>query len=111
MSDSPRRRPGTEARRRRPAQPASVDRPKTASPDRRRLPRSGPAPDDRFCRYLVTSMRNGVIAFRRDGTIALMNEEAYRMFNLTRGADGDVGRPFSDVLRDWPAVIRVLSSA
>ncbi len=56
-------------------------------------------------------MRNGVIAVRRDGTIALMNDEAYRIFGLQKSAGGDLGRPFSDVLREWPAVIRVLSSA
>ena len=78
--------------------------------ERRRVARSGPAPDDRFFRYLVTSMRNGVIAVRRDGTLALMNDEAYRIFALTR-RPGDIGRPFSDVLREWPAIIRVLSSA
>jgi len=55
-------------------------------------------------------MRNAVIAFRRDGTIALMNDEAYRIFGLTRRPD-DLGRPFSEVLREWPAVIRVMSSA
>ena len=53
-------------------------------------------------------MRNGVIAFRRDGTLALMNDEAYRIFGLTRSA-GDVGRPFADVLRERPEIIRVLS--
>ena len=56
-------------------------------------------------------MRNGVIAFRRDGTIALMNDNAYRIFNLTESPGGDIGRPYSEVLRDWPAVIRVMSSA
>jgi signal transduction histidine kinase len=55
-------------------------------------------------------MRNGVIAVHRDGSLALMNEEAYRSFGLARG-DGDVGRPFSEVLRERPAVIRVLTSA
>jgi len=80
------------------------------SPDRRRTPRSGPAPDDRFFRYIVSSTRNGVIAFRRDGTIALMNDEAYRIFGVTR-SDTDVGRPFSDVLHERPAIIRVLASA
>ena len=55
-------------------------------------------------------MRNGVIAFRRDGTLALMNDEAYRMFGLTRGAD-DIGRPFADVLHDRPEVVRVLTGA
>ena len=55
-------------------------------------------------------MRNGVIAFRRDGTLALMNDEAYRIFGLTPSA-GDVGRPFADVLRECSEIIRVLSGA
>ncbi len=55
-------------------------------------------------------MRNGVIAFRRDGTLALMNDEAYRIFALTR-QKGDLGRSFGEVLRDRPAVIRVLAVA
>jgi signal transduction histidine kinase len=78
--------------------------------DRRSVQRSGPAPDDRFFRYIVSSTRNGVIAFRRDGTLALMNDEAYRIFGLTPGPH-DVGRPFSEVLHDRPAIIRVLASA
>ena len=68
------------------------------------------APDDRFFRQLVGSMRNGVIAIHRDGTLALMNDEAYRIFSLTRSA-GDVGRPFSEVFRERPDLIRVLSGA
>lgn len=55
-------------------------------------------------------MRNGVIAFRRDGTLALMNDEARRIFGLTP-SEGDVGRPFADVLRERPEIIRVLSGA
>jgi signal transduction histidine kinase len=55
-------------------------------------------------------MRNGVIAIRRDGSLALMNSEAYRIFSLTRRPD-DVGRPFGDVFRDHPDVARVVSSA
>jgi signal transduction histidine kinase len=55
-------------------------------------------------------MRNGVIAFRRDGTLALMNDEAYRIFGLTPST-GDVGRPFADVLRGSHDIIRVLSGA
>jgi signal transduction histidine kinase len=68
------------------------------------------AADDRFFRHIVNSMRNGVIAFRRDGTLALMNAEAYRIFGLSP-APGDLGRPFVDVLRDRPEVIRALSAA
>jgi signal transduction histidine kinase len=55
-------------------------------------------------------MRNGVIAVHRDGSIALMNDEAYRIFSLAK-QPRDVGRPFSDVFRDRPDVIRVLSGA
>jgi signal transduction histidine kinase len=55
-------------------------------------------------------MRNGVIAIRRDGTIALMNDEAYRIFALTP-RPGDVGSSFSDVLRSRPDVTRVLGGA
>jgi signal transduction histidine kinase len=55
-------------------------------------------------------MRNGVIAFRRDGTLALMNDEAYRIFGLTPSAN-DVGRPFADALRERQEIIRVLSGA
>ena len=71
---------------------------------------AGSAPDDRFFRHVVHGMRNGVIAFHRDGRLALMNDEAYRIFGLTR-SPRDLGRPFADVLRVRPAVIRVLSSA
>src|SRR3982074_772141 len=97
--------PRPEARARR-APATTSDR----RPERRATPRSGPAPDDRFFRHIVSSMRNGVIAFRRDGTLALMNDEAYRFVGLPREAD-DGGRPFADVLRERPAIIRVLSSA
>src|ERR1700704_3249331 len=70
----------------------------------------GVAPEDRFFRHIVSSMRNGVIAFRRDGTLALMNDEAYRIFGLKPSAS-DTGRPFADVLVARPEIIRVLSGA
>ena len=53
-------------------------------------------------------MRNGVIAIHRDGTLALMNDEAYRIFSLTRRGS-NVARPFSEVFRERPDLIRVLS--
>jgi len=68
------------------------------------------ATDDRFFRHVVSSMRNGVIAIRRDGTVALMNDEAYRIFSLARRPD-DIGRPFGELFRDHPDVARVVSSA
>jgi signal transduction histidine kinase len=67
-------------------------------------------PDDRFFRHIVSSMRNGVIAFRRDGTLALMNADGYRIFGLTPSSN-DVGRPFADVFATCPEIIRVLSGA
>jgi len=91
--------------RRRPAGPRS----EISRPDRRALARPVAA-DDRFFRHIVSSMRNGVIAFRRDGTLALMNDEAYRIFALERSR-ADLGRPFSEVLRERPAVIRVMAGA
>src|SRR5438046_7617708 len=103
MSDMPQqtdRRPG----RRPPTSPPSPVR-----PERRAAIRLASA-DDRFFRHIVSSMRNGVIAFRRDGTLALMNDEAYRTFDLTPSPT-DLGRPFADVLRERPEVVRVLSSA
>ncbi len=66
------------------------------------------APDDRFFRQIVRSMRNGVIAFHRDGTLALMNDEAYRIFGLTK-TEADIGRPLADVLRDRPTIMRALA--
>jgi nitrogen-specific signal transduction histidine kinase len=66
--------------------------------------------EDPFFRHIVGSLRNGVIAYHRDGTLALMNDEAYRIFSLTRH-DGDIGRPFTDVLAERPAAVRVLASA
>lgn len=67
-------------------------------------------PDDRFFRHLVGSMRNGVIAIHRDGALALMNAEAYRIFALEHDA-GDVGRPFAEIFRGRPDLVRVLSGA
>jgi PAS domain S-box-containing protein len=91
--------------RRRQASPSSG-----AGSTERRATARHPGADDRFFRHIVNSMRNGVIAFRRDGTLALMNDEAYRIFGLSPAA-GDLGRPFADVLRERPEVIRVLSGA
>ena len=78
--------------------------------ERRGKPRADQTPDDRFFRYLVSNMRNGVLAYRRDGTIALMNDEAYRIFGLKK-SESDIGRAYAEVFRERPAVIRVLSSA
>src|SRR5437763_3348755 len=99
MPEMPQRRPRTGR------SPVSGTTGATAE---RRLASRLTSPDDRFFRHIVDSMRNGVIAFRRDGTLALMNDEAYRIFALDR-SPGDVGRAYVDVLRERAPVIRVLS--
>ena len=85
----------------------------------RRVPGPVPAPsatvppadaEDRFFRHIVSSMRNGVIAVRRDGTLMLMNAEAYRIFSVTPQPD-DIGRPFADVLKTRGDIVRVLTAA
>ena len=65
---------------------------------------------DRFFRDMVASMRNGVLAVTRDGAVAVMNDEAYRIFGLSPDP-GDIGRPFADVLRSHPDMVRVITSA
>jgi PAS domain S-box-containing protein len=68
------------------------------------------SPDDRFFRHLVASMRNGVIVIRRDGTLALINDEGCRIFGISP-SPRDIGRPFSEVFRERPQLVRVLSGA
>lgn len=89
-----------------PRKRRALDEPASATP----RPDAAGVPDDRFFRHLVGSMRNGVIAIHRNGTLALMNDEAYRIFALTREAD-DLGRSFSEVFRQRPDLVRVLSGA
>ena len=64
---------------------------------------------DRFFRRLVAGMRNGVLAYKRDGTLALINDEAYRIFGVAPNRN-DLGRPVAEVLRDHPELLRVLHS-
>ncbi len=65
---------------------------------------------DAFFRQMVTGMRNGVIAITRDGRLAVINDEAYRVFGITRNPD-DIGQPAATVLKPHPEVIRTLAAA
>ncbi|MPZ19090.1 MAG: PAS domain-containing protein [Luteitalea sp.] len=60
-----------------------------------------------FFRALIANLQNGIIAITRDGRLALMNEAAYRALGI-RARSTDVGRPFGEVLRSVPEVVRVL---
>ncbi len=80
-----RRAPDTAPRRANPRTRRARPRPKRLGP-----PAPPAEPDDRFYRHIIDSMRNGIIAIRRDGSMALMNDEAYRILALTRRPD-DIG--------------------
>src|SRR5690606_17771858 len=96
------------------------DRPRPSSEAGSRVPAAGHDPrprralaayvGDRFFRNMVASMRNGVLAVTRDGNLAVMNEEAYRIFSL-QPDPGDIGRPYAEVLRMHPDIVRVIGSA
>ena len=94
---------------RRPIRPEPVRRPaRTSSVRRTSLPAAGSV-DDVFFRHIVTGMRNGVLALTAGGTLALINDEAYRIFGITPHPT-DLGRPIAEVLRQHPEVVRLLSS-
>src|SRR5258705_2312250 len=69
-----------------------------------------PGPADAFFRHIVAGMRNGVLAITRAGTVALLNEEGYRIFGVEPHSD-DLGRPVGEILRAHPEVVRQLLSA
>src|SRR5205085_8815253 len=84
---------------------------------RRSIPKSpadgqqarGPTPrragniDDAFFRYIVSGMRNAVLAITRERMLALINDEAYRIFGVTPRPT-DLGGPIADVLHEHPEV-------
>lgn len=65
--------------------------------------------DDTFFRHIVRGMRNGVLAMTSAGSVAHINDEAYRIFGLSRGPS-DIGRPLADVV-PVPEVVRALTAA
>ena len=71
---------------------------------------SKPAQADAFFRHIVAGMRNGVLAITRAGTVALLNEEGYRIFGVAPQPD-DLGKPVAEVLHIHPDVVRQLLSA
>ena len=65
---------------------------------------------DSFFRDLVWSLRNGVLAVMRDGTVTVMNEVAYQILGLPP-RPSDLGKPFTEVLKSQQEVCRIVSSA
>ena len=64
--------------------------------------------DDTFFRHMVSGMRNGVLAITSDRRLALINDEAYRVFGIEPQAS-DPGQPIATVLKAHPDVVRVLT--
>ena len=74
-------------------------------------PRDGPGVvPDGFYKDMVWNLRNGVVAITRDGRIAVMNDIAYRTLGLKPRA-ADIGRHYSEVLKDAPDVLRIVAGA
>src|SRR4051812_34585246 len=114
---------GTEPAAYVPAKPAMPIR-KTRG-DARRASRALPSPTARsrskatiaqpsvpegFYRDLVWNLRNGVLAVTHDGRIAVMNDVAYRILGLAPRT-GDIGQPFTQVLKQRPDVCRIVAGA
>jgi signal transduction histidine kinase len=89
----------------RPERRKPAARPKAA----RRGPSGGVVPDG-FYRDMVWNLRNGVVAVTRDGRVAVMNEIAYRVLGMKMRTT-DIGRHFSEVLREVPDVVRIIAGA
>jgi len=97
----------TKSRRRVRRTPAA--RPSLTTRSTTGRPKPAGVIDDVFFRYVVAGMRNGVLAFTREGRLALINAEAYSIFDVAPRR-GDLGRPVAEVLRQHPEVVRVLNS-
>jgi signal transduction histidine kinase len=103
-STMPIRKPRIAARRAAPVNPRAAATPRAG----RSHALDGVA--EGFYRDLVWTLRNGVLAVTRDGRIAVMNQVAYRILGLKPRA-ADIGRPFTQVLKDQPDVSRIVSGA
>jgi len=76
----------------------------------RRAPKRPPPIPDHFFRQLVFSLRNGVLVITRDGRVAAVNDEACRIFKVTR-SPSVIGQPVAEVLQAHPDVVRMLAGA
>src|SRR5258708_12725675 len=96
------------------AKPTRARRSKKPGPSRpahpAAAPSAGPVGPDGFYRDMVWNLRNGVVAITRDGRIAVMNDIAYRVLGLEPRVK-DIGRHFSEVLKDVPDVSRIVGGA
>src|SRR5690349_15675798 len=87
----------------RPVSPAHL---RLVDPSQGRSVRLAGGLDGTFYRHMVEGMRNGVLAVTIQGELALINDEALRIFDLPQTEDW-LGRPMSEALAHHPEVIRV----
>jgi signal transduction histidine kinase len=92
-----------------PSQPSKAPRPKAGSAGRAGSGNPRIVPDG-FYKDMVWNLRNGVVAITRDGRVAVMNDVAYRVLGL-QARPTDIGRPFAEVLKDAPDVLRIMAGA
>ena len=71
---------------------------------------AGPDATERFYRDLVLSMRNGMVAIHLDGTIAAINDVAYRVLGL-QPDPAHIGRRCGEVLGSAHEFTRILDAA
>ena len=90
----------------------SESRPRATAPRKPARARRGDeeVAADGFFRDLVWSLRNGVLAVTRDGTVTVMNAVAYQILGLQPRAT-DIGKAYSEVLKGQPDVLRVVAGA
>ena len=94
-----------------PSRPARGKKPRPSRPVGQKVPKAGPGVvPDGFYKDMVWNLRNGVVAITRDGRVAVMNDIAYRVLGL-KSRSRDIGRHFTEVLKDLPEVSRIVASA
>ena len=96
-----------------PMRPARTRKPGPARPSRSAAPKEDSGANvvpDGFYRDMVWNLRNGVVAITRDGRVAVMNAIAYRVLGL-KPRSKDIGRHFSEVLKEVPDVARIVAGA
>jgi signal transduction histidine kinase len=71
--------------------------------------------DHRFFRDMVASMRNGVLAIGRDGTVLFINDEARRILGLPAAAGawpgGEATIHYAELLKEHQDLIRLFAAA
>jgi signal transduction histidine kinase len=94
-----------------PIRPSRSKKLRPDKPPRAVTPKAGRGVvPDGFYKDMVWNLRNGIVAITRDGRVAVMNGIAYRVLGL-KPRTADIGRHFSEVLKDVPDLLRIMAGA